>query len=266
MNLLLIERQELDAAGVVELADRRAEHLLRVLKVEPGRPLRIGVIDGGLGTGVVRKVEGAKVWLEVEESEETPPPGTVDLIVALPRPQALHRLVQWSATFGVRRLDLVNAWRVEKSFFSSPSVAPESLRRHLLLGAEQGRSTRLPEVRIQKLLVPFLEELAATASATSLPRRFLAHPKTACAIEDVWAPGEGEGVQVAIGPEGGWIDREVETFGLAGFRPVSLGPWILRVETAVAAALAQVELLRRLYDPARREDGRMPVDGVKMSH
>jgi RsmE family RNA methyltransferase len=259
MNLLLVERQEIDANGVVVLADRRAEHLLKVLKVEPGRPLRVGVIDGALGAGVVLAVEGPKVRLQVEEPEGLPPPATVDLIVALPRPQALHRLVQWSATMGVGRLDLVNAWRVEKSFFSSPSVAPEQIRRHLLLGAEQGRTTRLPEVHVQKLLVPFLEELGGPEVSGSAVHRMLAHPNADHAIEEVWSEGGRKRVQVAIGPEGGWIDREVETFGQAGFKPVSLGPWILRVETAVAAALAQVELLQRMHDGSR-----MAVDGVRM--
>jgi hypothetical protein len=66
-------------------------------------------------------------------------------------------------------------------------------------------------------------------------------------------------VEIAIGPEGGWIDRELETFQEAGFQPVRLGPWILRVETAVTAALAQIELLRRVVQ-AGGED-RLPSTG-----
>lgn len=245
MNLLLVERKEISPDGVVNLEDRRAEHLLKVLKVEEGRPLRVGVLGEGVGTGTVLVVEGATVSLQVVGPWEMPSPATVDLLVALPRPQALHRLVQWSATMGVGRLDLVNAWRVEKSFFSSPSVAPESLHRHLLLGAEQGRIPRLPEVQVEKLLVPYLRELGERSKGPPT-RRLLAHPDADLTIEEVWGEGEGERVQVAIGPEGGWIDREVQTFSESGFIPVRLGPWILRVETAVAAALAQVELLQRL--------------------
>ena len=244
MNLLLLEPHEVGADGKVRLTGRRADHLRKVLRVEAGRQLRIGVLDRGAGVGVVEAVEGDEVWLLVEAVDEPPSTPSVDLVVALPRPQALHRLLQWTATMGVGRLDLVNAWRVEKSFFSSPSVFPESLRKHLLIGAEQGRQTRLPEVHVQKLLVPFLESLGSETDGRPC-RRLLAHPGVSCQIEEAWEEGPAERIHLAIGPEGGWIDREVQTFSEAGFQPVSLGPWILRVETAIAAALAQIELLQR---------------------
>jgi len=141
LNLLLLEPGEI-LDGAVTLSGRRAEHLRKVLKAEPGRRLRVGVIDGGTGFAEVLAVTaGGEVELAVEV-EETPPDAetpSVDLIVGLPRPQALHRVLQNAAAMSVRRLYLVNAWRVEKSYFSSPSLRPETVRRHLRLGAEQGR-------------------------------------------------------------------------------------------------------------------------------
>jgi RsmE family RNA methyltransferase len=246
LNLLLVEPGEIDPGGRVRLTGRRAQHLLGVLKVEPGREVRAGVVDGGPGTGTVEAVEGDVVVLRLEWEEAPEQAPTVDLVVALPRPQALHRLLQWSATFGVGRLDLVRSWRVEKSFFSSPSVSPEGLRKHLLLGAEQGSRTRLPRVELHHRLLPFLETMAAEDDGG---RRFLAHPEAPLPIEEGWrkadAVGRGRRTRIAIGPEGGWLDREVESFARCGFEAITLGPWVLRVETAVAAAVAQVELLRR---------------------
>ncbi|HUS65687.1 MAG TPA: RsmE family RNA methyltransferase, partial [Kofleriaceae bacterium] len=64
--------------------------------------------------------------------------------------------------------------------------------------------------------------------------------------ESAVPPGAGGRTIVAIGPEGGWIDRELETFERLGFSAVSLGAAVLRVESAVAATLAQLTLLRRL--------------------
>ncbi len=260
MNLLLLEPDEI-RDGVVTLDDRRAEHLRKVLRVEIGRQLRLGVIGAGTGAGEVLAVtaDGA-VELAVEVATDSEPATgkdavEVDLIVALPRPQALHRILQSAAAMRVRRLFLINAWRVEKSFFSSPSLRPETVRRHLLLGAEQGMTTRLPEVAIEKLLVPFVTRLGERRDP---PPRLIAHPDAEVPIERRFPPGVGTHgdapapVEIAIGPEGGWIDRELETFRGAGFRPVRLGPWILRVETAVAAVLAQVELLRRLANGSGR--------------
>ena len=83
--------------------------------------------------------------------------------------------------------------------------------------------------------------------------KLVAHPG-APPIE-VAEPGELPLV-LAIGPEGGWIAREVETFVARGFTPVSLGAPILRVETAVAAALGQLLVLRRLAGGLR--GSRMP--------
>ena len=242
MNLLLLEPGELGGGGRVLLSGRRAEHLLRVLKVETGRSLRLGVIDGGTGRGEVTALPGdGTVELRVEVTGPATPRAGIDLIVALPRPQALHRILQSVAAMRVDRLALVNAWRVEKSFFHSPSLRSEKIRRHLVLGAEQGVTTRLPEVRIEPLLVPFVRERPRRSSAG---RRYILHPEAKVPFEETGVSTPGP-VEIAIGPEGGWIDREIATFGEVGFEPVLLGPWILRVETAVVAALAQLELVRR---------------------
>ncbi len=241
MNLLLLEPGEISDRGTVRLDGRRAEHISKVLRAEPGRTLRLGVLGGGTGEGRVTSITGDEVELSVTVGEETAPAAWIDLIVALPRPAMLHRVLQTAASMGVGRLDLTAAWRVEKSFFSSPSVTDDAIRRHLILGAEQGMVTRLPEVRLHRLLVPFVRELEARADP---PGRLLAHPQAAEPLEAAFP--HGDRIEIAIGPEGGWIDREVETLRGAGFAPFSLGPWILRSETAVTAALAQAELLRQL--------------------
>ncbi len=241
MNLLLLEPGEISAGGTVRLAGRRARHLLKVLRVEPGRELRLGVLGGGKGTGQVRSVTESEVELVAEVGEEPPAAPWIDLIVALPRPAVLHRVLQTVAAMGVGRLDLTAAWRVEKSFFGSPSLAEDQIHRHLVLGAEQGMVTRLPEVRLHRLLVPFVRELEARPVP---PHGLLAHPGAAEPFEGAFP--KGGRIEIAIGPEGGWIDREIATFEQAGFASFSLGPWILRSEAAVTSALAQAELLRRI--------------------
>lgn len=250
MNLLLLDPEELDPARRARLAGRRAKHLLRVLKVTPGRTLRAGLVRGPRCTATVISTGDGEVVVELaqppgEPAEDAGVPArpAVDLVVALPRPQVLHRVLQFAAAMNVARIDLTNAWRVEKSFFQSPSAAPEALARHLRLGAEQGATTWVPEVALHPRLVPLIERLGAAPRAG---RHLLAHPG-APLLEAVWPrlpKGDGR-TTLAIGPEGGWIDREVETWGRAGFRPVSLGGWVLRVEAALVAALSQLSVLHR---------------------
>ena len=169
----------------------------------------------------------------------------VDLILAVPRPKALRRILRLVATLGVRKLTLTNAWRVEKSYFASPVLEPEAIVRELLLGAEQGGTARLPEVTIERLFVPFIERLEADPPAG---RRWVAHPAGE-AIADGRPPTGRAGPRprptlLAIGPEGGWIEDELGSFDRAGFRPVSLGPWVLTSEAAVAVAVGQVHVMR----------------------
>ena len=258
MNLLLLDPTEVDADGRAHLEQRRAEHLLRVLGVEPGQNIRAGLVDGPVGTAEILLTTKRSVTLRFVAAEgvadgkagdDASPVGKVhgevDLVVGLPRPQVLHRVLQTCASMSVRRLDLVNAWRVEKSFFQSPSLSDEKIRYQLLLGAEQGMSTRLPAVHKQTLLVPFLESLD---EANDDVLRLIAHPDAEVDLEEAFWDGAGEPgrpVQIAIGPEGGWVDREVESFREAGFRPVRLGRWILRVEVALAVALGQLAVARR---------------------
>lgn len=233
MNLLLLEALEA-AGGRVRLTGRRGAHLLRVLKVAVGDRLRAGVVDQGSGEAVVVAV--GRDWVEVELALTTPvePEPSVDLLLALPRPKVLRRLLADLAALGVGAIHLTKAWRVERSYFASPALTPEAIGRALRLGLSQAGATRLPEVVIHRRLMAFLNE---TLPALRHERRLVAHPATTRPIAA--AAGTGRSL-IALGPEGGWIEREIESLVARGFTPVSLGARILRTETAavVAAALA----------------------------
>lgn len=244
MNLLLIEPDELTPEGRAWLSGRRARHLRDVLGAEPGRGVRAGVVGGAVGRAEVLSVTEAAVEISFEPSAEPAQPlPRVDLVLALPRPKALRRILRLAATMGVGRLDLVNAWRVEKSFFDSPVLAPDAIRRELLLGAEQGGTPRLPEVAVHRLLMPFLETLDPGGDRDDR-HRLLAHPIAEAPIEEA-AGQEASETLLAIGPEGGWIEKELGSFRNLGFRAVTLGPWTLTTESAVAVALGQLALVVR---------------------
>jgi RsmE family RNA methyltransferase len=250
MNLLLLDPRELGDDGRFTLTGRRARHLTRVLGVRPGSQVRAGIVGGGRGTAFVRTARDGCVEAVMTLTEPTPPPRpAVDLVLALPRPKALARALQTAATLGVAHIDLVNAWRVDKSYFRSPALAPEALDHQLRLGCEQGATTWLPTVAVHRLLMPYVREQLAPPDPRT---RVALHPTAAAPLECALPRAPAARIVAAIGPEGGWIERELATLADCGFALTRLGASILRTETAIAALLSQLELLRRLGDVAQR--------------
>jgi 16S rRNA (uracil1498-N3)-methyltransferase len=242
VNLLLLEPGELSADGTCVLADRRAQHLRAVLGVEVGATVRAGVIGGATGAGQVIAIDAAGViTLQVTLDAAAAPPLDVELVLAVPRPKVITRTIEIAASFAVRRIDLTNAWRVDKSYLRSPRLLPEALALAARIGAEQGATTHVPPIGVHARLMALLDA-RFPAGGERACRCLVAHPG-APPIEA--AVMELEPIQLAIGPEGGWIERELDTFVARGFRPVSLGAPILRVEAALASALGQLLLLRR---------------------
>lgn len=238
MNLLLVEPREV-AAGCVALRDRRAVHLRTVLGAVPGARVKAGIVGGPLGTAEVLSDDGTTIELALAAEGPAPAPLPIDIVLAVPRPKALSRAIETLASFAVARIDLTNAWRVDKSYLDSPRLEPAALAESARLGAEQGATTHVPPIDVHRRLMPLVD---ARWPAPTGELRLIAHPG-APPIEDAvqsLAP-----ITLAIGPEGGWIAREVETFVARGFRPVSLGAPILRVEPAIAALLGQLLLVRR---------------------
>ncbi|MGN8249771.1 16S rRNA (uracil(1498)-N(3))-methyltransferase [Pseudomonas sp. SMV7] len=234
MNLLLLEEADFVAADRVVLADRRFTHMQEIHRVTVGDNLRVGRINGLMGKATVLRLETHEAELEVVFDQQPPAKLPLTLVLAVPRPKMLRRLFQTVATLGVPRLILVNSYKVEKSFWQTPFLHPDSIRENLILGLEQARDTVLPEVIIEKRFKPFVEDRLPSIAAGTLGLVGHPGPYPACprAVEQT--------VTLAIGPEGGWIPYEVELLGQAGLTPVQLGERILRVETAVTALLSRI--------------------------
>jgi 16S rRNA (uracil1498-N3)-methyltransferase len=312
VNLLLVDPAELAGDATCTLRDRRALHLRTVLGASVGAQVRAGVIGGGIGTALVLADDGAAITLQLAITDPAPAPLPIELVLAIPRPKVLTRVIEAAAAFGVARIELTNAWRVDKSYLHSPRLASDALALAARLGAEQGATTHLPAITIHRRLMALLDARwpgprvseAATDDAlpapappaaptspvppplldahapgppqveATPPAPFVAHAPGPAQVEatppaplDAHAPSPPQvkliahpgappietvladpaaPLVLAIGPEGGWIAREVDTFVARGFAPVSLGAPILRVEAAVAAALGQLLLLERL--------------------
>lgn len=228
MNCLLLEPDELDAkTGVACLTGRRRRHADEILKARAGDVLRVGVIDGTLGAGEILRLDRESLELRVTLQTEPPPKLALDVVLALPRPPVFKRVLSTLASLGAESILVVGTARTEKSFWNSRALDPEALRERLLLGLEQARDTRVPDLRFERYFEPLVETVLPERIAGR--RALLPHPGSSASCPHAIA----EPATVFVGPEGGFLDYEVERLAEIGFAPVSLGTRVLRVEPVI---------------------------------
>ena len=258
MNRILFEPGEVTADGTAVFDGVRAEHVLNVLHGTVGQVLKTGVVDGPVGTSVIESIEPlppdpatgfarGRIAVRCTHDGAAPEPW-VDLLLAPPRPRAMKRLLPQLVQMGVGRIVFVGAEKVEKAFWGAQLLKPEVYRPLLLDGLMQAGTTALPEIRIEKSFRHYLEKGRFESDFADQPHRVLAHPYSRAPEAGV-QPGCGnktvpgaqkERTLVAIGPEGGWTDAEVALLESHGFARLSLGPRILRTDTAAIALLARL--------------------------
>jgi RsmE family RNA methyltransferase len=236
VNLLIVERGEL-AADEVTLRDARATHVRDVLKAVPGQCLRVGLLDGPLGTATVLESGAAAVTLRCAFAAEAPPRPRVDLLLALPRPKVMRRLWAQLAAMGVGRIILTNAARVERHYFDTHVLTPDCYRPLLIEGLQQARDTRLPEVSIHRQFRVLVED--QLDGLTDAATRIVADPRASQPVPAAAGAAAGR-VLLAVGPEGGWNDFELRLLEARGFQAAAMGARRLRVDTACIALLAIV--------------------------
>lgn len=235
MNLILLSPDDLTSSHSAIISDaRRMTHMKNIHGAVVGDALKVGLLGGKIGSGRVTAINDDGISLALELTQ-TPPTGLdLTLILGLPRPKMLRRILQTISTLGVKRLHLINSYRVEKSYWQTPFLEPAYIREQLLLGLEQGCDTELPEVYLHKRFKPFVEdELPALITGSTA---LVAHPYTTrlCPSQIDYS------LSLAVGPEGGFIDYEIALLEKCGFSAVHLGERIMRVETAVPYLLGRL--------------------------
>lgn len=234
MNLVLLLPEDLVAPDRAVLTGRRLAHVREVHRAGLGDDLTVGLLGGAMGRGRVLRLDEAALELALTLDQAPPPKLPLTLVIAVPRPKVLNRVVAAAASLGAARLVLLNAWKVEKAYWASPRMKPENLRDQLILGLEQAKDTVLPELRLARLFRPFVEDELPGLLAGGMG--LLAHPGAGAVAPKALAVP----VTLAIGPEGGWIDAEVQSLLKAGMGPLDLGPRILRTETALAVLVGKL--------------------------
>lgn len=241
MNRLVFSAEQVVAAASetvlrVRVSGRQLTHLHDVHRAQLGDSLRVGQLHGKLGQATVSELTTHYAELDVTLAEQPLPKAGITLLLALPRPKMLKRIVQMVTTLGIDELVLLNSYRVEKSYWQTPFLQAEALQEQLLLGLEQAGDTIPPTITLAQRFKPFVEdELPARVVGRQC---FVAHPCESAVPcpSDINSP-----MLLAIGPEGGFIPYELAMLQAAGLQAISLGPRILRVETAVAVALGRMQ-------------------------
>ena len=264
MNRILFEKSEIQD-GVDTFGGERAEHVLSVLHGEVGQVLKTGEIDGQIGTSeivAISKGEASSsplvenelsITVRCSHTQQSIVPW-VDLVLAPPRPRVMKRLLPQLAALGVGRIFLVGAKKVEKDFWGATLLKPENYRPILIDGLMQSGTSCLPTLETRRNFRKFVRE--EVDSLWPKAKRIVAHPYGAdstrifanvangresfAEFRSIREDSRSEAVLLAIGPEGGWTDEEVELLEERGFARYSLGSRILRTDTATVALLAQL--------------------------
>jgi RsmE family RNA methyltransferase len=214
------------------------------LRSRPGDTVRVGVLNGRKGTGRILDLHDCRpyrVEIHLDLYEEPTPRPVIDLLLALPRPIMLKRIFSQAAALGFGSITLINANRVEKSFWEAGLLSEGSYRDHLIHGLEQAVDTRLPEVFSYNRFKPFVEDILPAMMREYSPC-LLAHPAGNRTLKEILTGTPGR-ILLAVGPEGGWVDYEVERFLEQGFSAFTMGKRILKVDTAVISLHGRLSAL-----------------------
>jgi 16S rRNA (uracil1498-N3)-methyltransferase len=219
--------------GRAELEGEDAHHLTRVLRVEAGQKFEIS--------------DSSRVWLaEVEtarknlvafsvlhEIEPAPELATITLYAALIKFERLEWAIEKATELGVARIVPIETNRSEQGLFQGATKRVERWRRIAREASEQSRRLRIPEIADPA-------KLDAAIADRSTHRVVLDENPDAAPLLGSIHVSRKDSISLVVGPEGGWIDEERRRLADSGWVSASLGPLILRAETAVCAALSIV--------------------------
>ena len=227
------------------LTGDQALHLARVLRAEPGQVYDV-VANGFLHRAEIASVSETEVHFTLHEELESDAALPLHLLLAVFKFDHMEWAIEKATELGVSRITPILARRTEKHLALAAPKRAERWRRIALEAAKQSRRTDIPDIADPIPLKQALEQetsptrilLSETEQATTLIEALEAANKTGCPTSGSSDVGSHITHALAIGPEGGWTPEEMSLFTQHAWQPVTLGPRILRAETAAIAAIA----------------------------
>lgn len=245
MNSLLILPEECVSDSRAELVGARALYAYEIHEARVGETVRVGVLGGAKGTALVEYAARDRVVLATQFSDEASPSLPIDLIIGVPRPQTVKKVIQAAVMLGVRSLHFVRTELGEKSYLSSHALEEESLRDETVKALEQVWETVPPQIKVHRTFSYFLKNhYPSIATNPGGTLSMVAHPLGRELVVADAPRVSAAHLMLAIGPERGWSDDEVSAFRSSGFEVIGLGSRVVRVETALVLLMGQINLLR----------------------
>lgn len=241
MNCILLPSSIHDEPKITNL--EQVKHIKSVLKLNVGDSLLIGEINGNIGRAVVSAIKESEILLTNIVLDIHPPPKLdLTVILALPRPKVLRRLIMDMTALGVNKIILLNSYRTQKSYWQSPLLT--RIDEFIFEGLQQAVDTIVPVVELKKRFKPFVEDEFPQILSQSHGKGVIAHPYASQSWQAYLLDIKSSNKSIItmpkvlfIGAEGGWINYEVDMLCQYGCEPVSLGQRILRTESAVNVML-----------------------------
>lgn len=233
MNIVLLDHRQTQSDLWTISAKRQLEHLQQHVQIQVGDTLKVGVLEGQRYLTEIVEISEKAVRLKPLQEDAVPKKLPVTLIVALPRPKVLRRLIMDSVTLGVEKIILLHSYRVDKSYWQTPFL--QQLNHYIELGLEQAGDTIAPKIELYKRFKPFVEDILPDLITADQPA-YVAHPYAEQSMPFVIP----HPCTMIIGPEGGFIPYEVDLLVKNGCQAVSLGNRILRTETVIPYVLGRL--------------------------
>jgi len=229
MNLILFSRNEIN--DPLPKSDPRAVHLLQTLRRKTGESFDAGIINGERLKGFILSIGSEKLEIEFKPAGNPPPLHPIHLLAGLPRPQTARKILQETTSLGVGSIHFAATERGEPSYRESRLWSTGEYHRHLISGAEQAFTTRIPEIHHHRSIAEALDQLAS-----DYPGIALDNYEATGFVRDYQPPASG--CFLAIGSERGWSASERDQFRKRKIPLLQLGHQVLRTETASLCALA----------------------------
>ena len=219
------------------LTGAQAEHMSRVLRAEPG--MEADVVAGGhVFRAEVASVATDEIRFNLIAEVQADPALPITLVMTVFKFDRMEWAIEKATELGVAAIAPVIARRTEKHLAAAAAKRAERWRRIVQEASQQARRSDVPVIHSP---APLAERVRAQSSAMRIVLAEQERTTTlrAALKEAISRSGaEAPEFEIAIGPVGGWAPEEEALFDANGWRAVSLGPRILRAETAAIAALA----------------------------
>ncbi|MCY4044953.1 MAG: 16S rRNA (uracil(1498)-N(3))-methyltransferase [Cellvibrionales bacterium] len=230
MNLILFAAHELTDNNSVLFDDYRHVHIQNVLKSQVGNVIRVGEINGQMGEAHILSQTKEQTLCQVNLYIKPPEPLSLSVVMALPRPKVFRRCIKMLTELGVKDIHIIHCYKVEKSYWQSPLLADAKIHQTFIDGLTQVKDTLLPRIHFHKRFKPFTEDILPLLIEGKTA--FIGHPYLDTHLSK---PSTNSAkTLIIIGPEGGFIDYELDLIAQQGVFPISLGDRIYSVETALS--------------------------------